>query len=216
MRRRRRLSATLAAALSIAVLLSACGGGEQGAAGEREPAGETSTGTGTTSREQVRTDVKTGPLRVTGSGAKQYRRQIGSYDALEFGKEASRSELEQVARVAHGYLVAHAEQDWLAACSHLDERAMEEVETLGSSFEEVASEDCPAIIAFLLGKVPIKKTFVSSEVEAGAFRVEGDKGYLFYTDGTGGDPYMMPMSREGGDWKIASITASRVSRLPEP
>jgi hypothetical protein len=121
--------------------------------------------------------------------------------------------LGQAARVVHGYLVAHVQYDWVKACSYLNEWSLEEVQTLGAHFKEVAGKDCPTIVAYLLGKVPPQKTFVASEVDAGAFRVRREAGHFFYR--AGGDPYTISLSRdEDGNWKLSSILVSRISPPP--
>lgn len=151
---------------------------------------------------QIR-NVKTGPLRVPGGGPEQFR-GIGDYTTMEFGKEATPQALADAARVVHEYLVAHVRNDWASSCSLLDEHAREEVTILGSHFEEVAGEDCPTIIAYLLGKVPARKAYVSSEVKAGVLRVRREGGYIFYW--AGGEIYTINLSRdEDGSWKLASL-----------
>jgi len=198
---------TLAAALLIVALLAACGEGDPDATGA-EATGDGQPATA----EAGRPNAKTGPLRVTNGGTSQFP-DVADYSTLKYGEEASRPDLEQAARTMHGYLVAHVTYDWAASCSYLNESQVEEVDILSAHFKEVAGKPCPVGIAYLLGKVPAKETFETSEVEAGAFRIEGDHGYLFYRS-MGGDPYMMPMSREDGDWKLYSLFTVPVSNPP--
>src|SRR5213592_3681278 len=211
-----RIAATLIAALSIASLLAACGGGEMDttAAGPATSTTAADEGGGTqTAPAQIRSNVRTGPLRVTAGGPKQFR-DIDEYSTLSFGKEASKSELEQAAQTMHAYLVANVKHDWSTSCTYLNEREVEEVDTLASHFKKIAGKECPVALAGLIGRVASPDTVASSEVVAGAFRVNQDVGYLFYR--AAGSPYMMPMSREGNEWKLYSLFTTQISQPPKP
>ncbi|HEX5376513.1 MAG TPA: hypothetical protein VFW48_10195 [Solirubrobacterales bacterium] len=205
----------------IAASLAACGGDEpvtttapsadSTTIGETT-ADDTSSEQDDTSSEQIRSNVKTGPLRVTGGGTEQFR-DIGFYTTLKHGKEANRRALEQAARVVHRYLIARVQYDWATACSYLDEGALKSVVSIGSQFEEITGEDCPAIISHLLGKVPPGKTLVSSEVEAGVLRIRREGGYFFYR--AGGDPYTIGLSRDDdGNWKLSGFMISEITPPP--
>ncbi len=200
------------ATVLIAASLAACGGDERADTEARSADDTTVRDTVADTSEQIRSNVKTGPLRVTGEGPEQFR-DIDFYTTLKHGKEANRRAMEQAARVVHGYLIAHVQYDWATSCSYLDERALESVMNIGSRFEEVAGEDCPATIAYLLGRVPARKTFVSSEVEAGVLRIRREGGYLFYR--AGGDPYTVGVSRDDdGNWKLSGFVISKISPPP--
>ena len=204
----------LGAAMLVAVLLASCGDDEQSATGA-----QTSTAA-TTAEEKVadevakplRPNVRTGPLRVRNEGLDEFR-DIDYYTSLRHGQQSTTRALEQAARVVHEYRVAHVTYDWAKSCSLLDEDALEEVTILGSHFEEVAGKGCPTIIARLLGKVPAKKTFVSSEVDAGILRVRREGAHLFWR--SGGTPYTINLSRDDdGNWKLASILVLKLDRNP--
>jgi len=219
---RRHLAVAAALLLAIAPALSSCGGGATEATGSQatqtaEPAKASSTSSAASrpayQPPALRRDVKVGPLRVTSGGVKQFS-ELGDYQTLRYGREASRPELERAARVMHGYLSAHMRYDWASSCSYLNERELEEVQTLASHFKQVIGRPCPEAISYLLGRVPPADTFGGSAVRAGAFRVNRDQGYLFYK--VEGLPYMMPMSREDGEWKLFALFTTRVSRPPTP
>jgi hypothetical protein len=210
--------ATLVATVLIAASLAACGGDEPAGTGTGSADGTTvrdtvaDTGDVADTNEQIRSNVKTGPLRVTDGGPEQFR-DIDYYTTLKHGKEANRRALEQAARVVHEYLIARVRYDWATTCSYLDEGALKSVMNIGSQFEEVAGGDCPTIIAHLLGKVPPRKTFVSSEVEAGVLRIRREGGYFFYR--AGGDPYTIGLSRDDdGNWKLSGFLISEITPPP--
>ncbi len=229
------LAATTAAVLAIA-LLSSCGGGEQDTTGARSSDadaasttaadsaadGGTADADGTTAdgaapayvTPQLRPSVKTGPLHVTQQGRDQFR-DIGNYGTLtsDYYKESTKLALEEAARVIHEYLVAHVKYDWATTCSLLDDHALYEVTKLGSHFEEVAGKDCPTSISYLLGKVPARKTYAISEVDAGVLRVRREGGHLFWR--SGGTPSTINLSRdEDGSWKLASILVLELGTSP--
>ncbi|HEX6753124.1 MAG TPA: hypothetical protein VF093_06015 [Solirubrobacterales bacterium] len=212
--------ATLLATALIATSLAACGGGEATDTGTRSAEGTEGTTVRDTvaddtvadTSEQIRSNVKTGPLRVTGGGAEQFR-DIDYYTTLKHGKEAPRRALEQAARAVHGYLIARVQNDWATSCSYLDEGALKSAMSIGSRFEEVAGKGCPAIIAHLLGEVPLRKTFVSSEVEAGVLRIRREGGYFFYR--AGGAPYTVGLSRDDdGNWKLSGFLITKIAPPP--
>lgn len=211
----------LGATVLIAMLLAGCGDDEPSATGAQTSAAE-QTSTPTTTEEtvddrsdvpaQIRSNVKTGPLHVTNKGSDQFR-DISYYTSLQHGQQSSTPALEQAARVVHDYRVAHVTYDWATSCSLLDEHALGEVTILGSHFEDVAGKDCPTIIAKLLGKVPARETYVSSEVDAGTLRVRREGGYLFWR--AGGNPYTVNLSRdEDGNWRLSSILVLKLDRNP--
>ncbi len=203
----------------IAMLLASCGDDEPSAGGDQTSAAETSTPTTTEetvadsgSEQQIRSNVRMGPLHVKNEGLEQFR-DIAYYTSLHHGQQSTTPALEQAARVVHDYLVAHVTYDWDASCAQLDEHALGEVTILGSHFEDVAGKDCPTIIAKLLGKVPARETYVSSEVDAGTLRVRREGGHIFWR--AGGDPYTINVSRdEDGNWKLASILVLKLNRNP--
>lgn len=202
---------TLAAAVLIAAVLAACGSDEPAATGAATSDGATTEET-VAAAAPIRSGVKTGPLRVTQGGPEQFR-DIGDYTTLQFGQESSRVALEDAARVVHEFLVAHVKYDWATSCALLDDHASKEVPIVGAHFKEVAGKDCPTIIAYLLGKVPARKTFVASEVDAGVLRVRREGGYLFYR--SGGVPYTINLSRdEDGNWKLASFLIAKIEPQP--
>lgn len=203
---------TLAAAVLVAASLASCGSDEPAATGARPSEGTTAEETVADTSTPVRSGVKTGPLRVTGGGVGRFR-DIGDYTTLEFGQEANRRALEEAARVVHEFLVARVRYDWATSCSLLDDHASKEVPIVGAHFKEVAGKDCPTIIAYLLGKVPARKTFVASEVDAGVLRVRREGAHFFYR--AGGDPYTINLTRdEDGNWKLDSFLITKISPPP--
>jgi len=203
----------LVAAVLIAAGLAACGDDDPAATGTSSADGTAAGHTvADTTSEQIRSNVKTGPLRMTGEGLEQFR-DVDYYSTLDHGIEANDRAMAQAARVVHGYLVAHVQYDWATACSYLDEQALESVASIGSHFEEIAGGDCPTMLAYMLGKVPAGKTFVSSEVKAGVLRIRREGGYFFYR--AGGDPYTVGVSRDDdGNWKLADFSISKIEPPP--
>jgi hypothetical protein len=209
--------ATLVATGLIAASLAACGGDEP-AATSTSPSPSPTEDTTTTSdavaetSEQIRSNVKTGPLRVNGGGTEQFR-DISFFSTLKHGKESSPQALEQAARAVHGFLVAHVRNDWSTACSYLDEDGLRSVTNLSGRIKGVTGEDCPTLLGQLLDKVPAAKTSVASEVKAGVLRVRREGGYFFYR--AGGDPYTIRMSRDDdGSWKLSNFLVLKINQPP--
>ncbi len=204
--------AALLATGLIAASLAACGDEEPAATGSRSPEGTTANYSAAELKEQIRSNVKTGPLHVNDGGTEQFS-DISFYSMLRHGKESSRPALEQAARVVHVYLVAHVRNDWSTACSYLNEDGVRSVTNLGAHIEGVTGTDCPTVIGQVLEKVPAAETSVSSEVNAGVLRVRREGGDFFYR--AGGDPYMISVARDDdGSWKLSNFLIARIDQPP--
>ena len=67
-----------------------------------------------------------------------------------------------------------------------------------------AGSGCEGAMAALLGKAPQGALQKAAEIQALSFRTQGDRGFLVYRDGTG-KPYNLPLSLEGGQWKVGAL-----------
>lgn len=174
-----RATTVAAAVLAVAALLGACGG-EGG------------------------TGVETGPLSVTGEGPGSYRVSGEANSLQSFGKQAGASELEEAASNVHSFLGARARRDWAGACSQLSKHELGEVTLIASQQDKkLTGEDCASVIYVLLPAVPTGEVYKSSAMKAGSLRAAYGHGYLFFRNA--GSRWMIPMTYEGGSWKIAAI-----------
>lgn len=221
--------AALAAAILAAGTLVACG-----SSGSSSTSSENSTGTATTPPASKQSggetgsgdsvskpkkgdgsgglspDVETAPLKVTGGGSAQYRVKGGDNSIQDFGEESGESELEEAAAALHDFYVARAEEDWPAACSHLSKTVSRQLEQLASQSGKLAGKECDAILSALTPPLPPKVQVELTTVDAGSLRTEGERGFLIYR-GTEDTTYAIPMTQEGGAWKVGALAATPIS-----
>ncbi len=214
------------AALALAIGLTACGGGgggstsstatgetspRQGAgttsAKEAEPGGGSgSSGTGSTEPEPPASAFHPKPHHDSGGGSQQFIVKGGDNSVQEFGAEASEAELQAAATALHGFLDARAARNWAAACGYLAKSVTESFEQLAAQARGGEGGGCAAFLEKLTN--PAAKGELRAEAakaDVGSLRTEGDRSFVIYT-GIGGTVLAMPMTTEGGAWRVASLS----------
>lgn len=144
----------------------------------------------------------------SGGGSEQFKVKGGDNSVQEFGEEAEPSEFEAAATVLHNFLDARAEGDWAAACEYMSRSTIESFEKLASRATQIEDKSCGGILEKLTN--PAAKQAMKAEAEradAGSLRIEGDRSFIIYT-GTEGTILAMPMAKEGGTWKVASLAGT--------
>jgi hypothetical protein len=142
------------------------------------------------------------------SGSDQFRDRTES-PLLDFGKEGSESELEEVDETVSAFLTARAKEDWAETCAPLSKAILDKLERLATNSTGLKDTSCPAFLdAFVVLSRQDKEA--SGEIDGGSLRLQGTKGYLIY-GGSGDVVYAMPLDREGDAWKVAAISPQRLS-----
>jgi hypothetical protein len=124
-----------------------------------------------------------------------------------FGREADAKEREAASRVLEENLKARASQDFDRQCASLAAGQLRRTEKTrkffrikGGCAEGLESQ------AEVAPPAALRNTMTGSVV---ALRVAGNRGFAFY-HGTGGKDYAMAMQKEGGEWKVGSLTEKEV------
>ena len=151
-------------------------------------------------------DVAT-PLEVSGGGSTQFRVKGGDNSIQEYGDESAESELQEVAEIVHGFLVARAERKWEKACSYLAKSNIEQLEQLAAQAPQSAGADCATILEAFTRPLPTEVEREITTVDARSFRNDGEQGFLIYY-GAGQTAYAMPLRNEDGTWKVAALSAT--------
>jgi hypothetical protein len=154
--------------------------------------------------------VETAPLEVSGGGSAQYRTKGGDNSVQEFGEEGDEAELEQAATALHDYLVARAEEDWPAACSHLARTVTDQLGELAARSDQLKGKDCAAILGALTPPLPASVRHESTIVDAGSLRLEDERAFLIYRGAEETD-YAVVMEQEDGAWKVGALAATPIS-----
>ena len=175
-------SIALGALCLLLVCLGGCGGGGS----------SSSTSSSQSSSEQT-----------TANGAAPEQNAEESIEG--FGEEAAGSEREEVEGAFHGYLGAIAEGDEEAACSYLGARVSESLEQLAAKAKK--SPSCPQLLEVLLS--PEADQIAKAQVEGRVtkIRVKGDSAFVVF-HAPGARLYQLTLVKEGGEWKVSSLSAS--------
>lgn len=144
----------------------------------------------------------------SGGGSQQFKVKGGDNSVQEFGEEADTTELDAAAVALHNFLDARAEGNWAAACGYMSKSVTESFEKLAAQAKQIEDKSCAGI----LGKVtnPAAKSAMKTEAgraNVGSLRIEDEQAFVIYT-GVGGTVLAMPMAKENGDWKVASLSGT--------
>lgn len=191
------LAALFAAALLVAAF-GGCGGGDA-----------TTASSGSTTRGSAANDGGDGVPDGKGEPSQESSRfgTPGADDSIQrTGQEASVAEREAASTVVLAYLRAGAAEDRAAQCSYLAAEAARPLERIGAAGTEGSGTGCPQGLDQLLKLAPKAAHGAAPAGAVGSLRVEGDRGFALF-HGKDGLDYMMPLVKEGGEWKIASVVA---------
>ena len=125
----------------------------------------------------------------------------------EYGAEGGESELREVAERVHSFYVARVAGEWAKACSYLSAHQVQSLEQLASKAPQLKGKKCAGALAALTESVSPKLQRQLTTVNAAALRSEGEQAFLIYTGPPGKTVYAMPLSEEGGEWKLGAISA---------
>jgi hypothetical protein len=138
------------------------------------------------------------------SGSDQFRDQTDSA-LLDFGEESDEAGREEAADVVSSFYSARAREDWSATCAQLSGAVLAKIEHLATSATQLEDTSCPSFLETFT-RLSAQEQRESTVVDAGSLRQQGTKGFLIYY-GAGKVVYAMPLSKEGGAWKVASLSS---------
>ncbi len=232
----RRVSKTLAGALAVFLLTVAvvgCGGGSgdgststgaetsgqsQSESGSAAPSAQKNSQEGKGGKEGQSKEAAERKAEAakfvpkhhqdSGGGSGQYIVKGGDNSVQEFGQEADSQELNAAAVALHDFLDARAEGNWAAACDYMAKSVVESFQKLGEQLKKSEDTTCAGILESLTN--PAAKNAMKAEAEkanVGSLRVEGGRSFVIYT-GLDGTILAIPVTNEGGAWKVASLTGT--------
>jgi hypothetical protein len=201
------LSAVLALTALASVALTACGGGS----GASSSAQSSSSATSATAASPKSTTAAAGTYSSRSSprssakqeGSASFRVKSGDNSIPDFGSEAATSERKLAGAALAAYLRARSKGDWSAACSYLLPTVRTQLEKLaGASKGKV--KGCTGVLAALEAHTPPIARADALGHSLAALRIKDGHGFaLFY--GPHNQKYVMPMSEEGGAWKVGQL-----------
>jgi hypothetical protein len=129
----------------------------------------------------------------------------GDNSVQGYGVEASSAERVRAAAVAAAYLRAQAAGSWARACSYLSASLRSR---LGAAPRQGPSGEagCAKAISILLAKAPKSVLRRAAHIDVISMRTNGDQGFLIYREAGGGAVASLPLTLEGGRWKVGSLS----------
>lgn len=216
----------LVLACTAAVALGGCGGGggstasTQSQAQSTAPATSATTSAGASKQDEgskggsgskqpplEKSTFTPKPHHDSGGGSKQFVVKGGDNSVQEFGEEGSESELQKAATSLHGFLDARAEGDFKAACSYLGPETAKSLQQFAASSKSLQGAACPQLLAALSKGVPTSTLAEAAQADVGSLRFEGERAFLIYR-GAGKQVYAIAMVKQGGEWKVASLSGT--------
>jgi hypothetical protein len=122
----------------------------------------------------------------------------GDNSIQRFGREAPASERKAASEVLESYMQARASEQFVEECIYLARTAVEPLEKLAPS----APRGCVVALSALGSSASTGSDAMIGPV--GSLRIGGGRAFALY-HGSGGIDYVMPMVKEGGAWKVASL-----------
>lgn len=147
-----------------------------------------------------------GGSTTAGAGADRAKDFLGPEAEKQlagFSKEASDAELEEAASVVATSLKARADHDWAGQCATLSSTTSKKVvgksgKACAEALGELARTASPGVLDD------------NMRGEVVALRIKGRKGYALFR-GAANSKWAMPLEREGSQWKVASLVATKLS-----
>jgi hypothetical protein len=168
------------AVIAVGLVMAGCGGGSGGSVGDASSGIEPSV---------------------------QFLKATGPNELVEFGAEASRAEREEANAVLEENFKARAAADFTAQCVTLSAQTIKEVDyTAHVSSTRKSEKGCGGKLRELA--TPLSKSKEAREDRLDgpipAMRIKGKRAYALF-HGTDGKNWVMPMKKEGGEWRVAAL-----------
>jgi hypothetical protein len=128
----------------------------------------------------------------------------GEEDVEEFGSEAEGADKDAVFTAEQRYLSAVAGRDYAEACALLSKSLTGSLEALVKPGRKLV---CRQVLGRLLSPTASRVSAQQADGDVVRVRVEGDRGIVVFR-APGARLWAMPLSLEGGAWKVTSLGAS--------
>jgi hypothetical protein len=199
---RKRLAALLAL-LALAFGLSACGGGSSSSATISSAASTAANTTPATPKPHAPTAAELAAERRQAGPAAPFVKAKADNSVPTFGTQAGASQRDQAEATLKAYLQARAKADWPTACHYLSAPTRQGFEKLASSSAKAKALGCAQILAALSKGADHSDPFSGHLL---SLRINGAHAFaLFY--GPHHQQYIVPMNREGGQWRLTQTAA---------
>jgi hypothetical protein len=131
----------------------------------------------------------------------------GDNSIQEFGVESASTDRIAATRALKTYLDARAADDWGQACAEISAGLKAEFRQFGEQSTPGKPSSCAKGLRMLTAEVPPSALRTAATIRVLSMRVKGSTAYAVYRNGEG-TPSAIPMSREGGEWKVGALDGS--------
>ena len=139
------------------------------------------------------------------AGGSEKPAESGEESVERFGSEAEGTEKSEVLAAEQGYLSAVAGGDFGAACAFVPKGAAHSLEAMAGPGG--AGRGCREILPQVLSKTEPKIAEQQLDGNIVKVRVQGTRALVIF-HAPGARLYVFPMGREGGAWKVGTLTAT--------
>lgn len=146
----------------------------------------------------------------TSNGGGEGSTQAGAGSLQEFGANAGSSAASQAKSTLRDYFDARASEDWAEACSYMPTDVRRLYGQLARQDDQVPGDTCAAFAKSATERRTESGQPDPSKVQLGAVRVAGRSGFVLYSGG--GTELAMPIKKEEGTWKPASLVGVPAER----
>jgi hypothetical protein len=195
----KKTASLVAVVIAVAVAMVGCGGGGS----------SSSTESATTSTPAKTTAAKKAPSEKSNASepSAEFAGKGPNGKLAKVGKEASVAEREAASKVLEESFDARAAGKWAAQCATLAAALVTQIEKSGALL--TAAGGCPKVLETQAGPLPESARANNMAGPVAALRVKGGiNGFAFY-HGTDGKDYVIPLIKQGGEWKVVALTAQK-------
>lgn len=118
------------------------------------------------------------------------------------GKESTIEEREAASKVVEESFAAAAASEWAKQCATFSSELVESLETRSRSKGKIS---CVGSLEQLAKAIALGAPQNPMTEPLAALRVNGNRAFAFF-HGVGGQHFVIPLAREGGQWKLASLS----------
>ncbi len=195
MRLKRGIAWVALATAVIAMVVAGCGGS----------GGDTGSATTSSSSETESSESSTSSDGSKSEPSAEFAGEGPNAELVTFGKESDEEEREAASEVIEENLEARAAGDWEAQCLTLAEPIINGIEKASGG----TGAGCAKELEAQASSAPESLLANPMTEPIAALRVGGPRGFALF-HGANSKDYVMPLLKEGGEWKVASLTTEEV------
>lgn len=131
----------------------------------------------------------------------------GDNSVQAYGEEGGSDDRDRAARTLRAYFAAKAKGAWGRACGRLSTQVREQLAALAARSPKLKGEGCATAAPAIAQSLPVQEPQPEGAVpELRSLRVKGGAAFAIYR--AADRFYYVPMAKEGGSWKVATLNGT--------